>query len=113
MDQIWKFDTKDGWRLSLWLEKENHCLCLEAEHDGCIWKLHAEDILDNTEDHPSSFCLETQYKGRFWLFHDGTRIVQNSDGITLHTCPVNCETNAPVPALMAHYRLRMDGHSCL
>lgn len=113
MDQIWKFDTKDGWRLSLWLEKENHCLCLEAEHDGCIWKLHAEDILDNTEDHPSSFCLETQYKGRFWLFHDGTRIVQNSDGITLHTCPVNCETNAPVPALMAHYRLRMDGAQLL
>lgn len=55
MDQMWKFEAEDGWHLCLRLEKENHCLRLEAEHDGCLWKLYAQDMLDNTEDHPSSF----------------------------------------------------------
>lgn len=109
MDQMWKFEAEDGWHLCLRLEKENHCLCLEAEHDGCLWKLYAQDMLDNTEDHPSSFCLETQHKGRFWLFHEGTKVEQHPDGITLHTCPVNCETKAPVPALMVHYRIQVKG----
>ena len=107
MDQMWKFEAEDGWHLCLRLEKENHCLRLEAEHDGCLWKLYAQDMLDNTEDHPSSFCLETQHKGRFWLFHEGTKVEQHPDGITLHTCPVNCETKAPVPALMVHYRFQV------
>lgn len=109
MDQMWKFEAEDGWHLCLRLEKENHCLRLEAEHDGCLWKLYAQDMLDNTEDHPSSFCLETQHKGRFWLFHEGTKVEQHPDGITLHTCPVNCETKAPVPALMVHYRIQVKG----
>lgn len=109
MDQMWKFEAEDGWHLCLRLEKEKHCLCLEAEHDGCLWKLYAQDMLDNTEDHPSSFCLETQHKGRFWLFHEGTKVEQHPDGITLHTCPVNCETKAPVPALMVHYRFQVKG----
>ena len=46
MDQMWKFEAEDGWHLCLRLEKENHCLCLEAEHDGCLWKLYAQDMLD-------------------------------------------------------------------
>lgn len=84
MDQMWKFEAEDGWHLCLRLEKENHCLCLEAEHDGCLWKLYAQDMLDNTEDHPSSFCLETQHKGRFGCFMRGQRLNSTPMGHPAH-----------------------------
>lgn len=109
MEQVWKFEANDGWKFSLALERESHRLCLEAAKGGLVWKMFAEDMLDNTEDHPSSFCLEARDKGRYWLFHSGTQVVLEQDGWTLHTCPISCETLAPLPALMVHYRFRAEG----
>ena len=58
MDQMWKFEAEDGWHLCLRLEKENHCLRLEAEHDGCLWKLYAQRIYFRTSraDTPCHDC---------------------------------------------------------
>ena len=55
MEQVWKFEANDGWKFSLALERESHRLCLEAAKGGLVWKMFAEDMLDNTEAHPSSF----------------------------------------------------------
>ena len=94
MEQVWKFEANDGWKFSLALERERHRLCLEAAKGGLVWKMFAEDMLDNTEDHPSSFCLEARDKGRYWLFHSGTQVVLEQDGWTLHTCPMHQHYNS-------------------
>lgn len=109
MAEGWKLTLTNGWNLALCLEAARHRLALTASCGGRVFKMYAQDVLDNAEERPSSFVLEAQHKGRYWLFHAGTKIVTDKGGLSLHTCAVDAGTGAPVPALMAHYRFETEG----
>ncbi|MEG0768238.1 MAG: hypothetical protein RR482_11015, partial [Clostridia bacterium] len=101
-----------GGCITLTVEEDQHRLtfALDAQDGRPAQRLWAQDRIGNEVNRCGIRQLPRAQTGNWFLFHARTQLMQ---GVTpegsayaqIHTCPIDCETGAPVPGLMFHYRL--------
>ena len=99
MDVFKQFVFADGWR------------CEVAVREGVTT---FDMIRGETRLHAA--CRDLLFLGganRAQLLGGRIGVEETEDSLLLHACPVDEATNAPVPALMAHYRFEKAGENAL
>ena len=105
MDAFKSFSFESGWRCDVAVRDGR--MLFELTKGGTRLRAFCQDRLGNGENAARPFA------GRALLLGGRIGVEEGEDSLTLHACPVDERTKAPVASLMAHYRLEKAGENAL